>query len=160
MDTTLERPPKLLDQLRQRVRALHYSIRTEESYVDWARRFILFHGKRGSYILSCNLDSTFRRNRGPIWPQIADGIEYVATFTNKLDSGDIGNNKTAASAPNTPHRVHAIRSLAISDMDILFRPEQNRMNHPDIPPIIAMTITFIASNSSFCMGETDDYMAI
>lgn len=39
-------PPKLLDQLRHRIRALHYSIRTEEAYVDWVRRFILFHDKR------------------------------------------------------------------------------------------------------------------
>ena len=31
---------------RQRIRVLHYSIRTEQAYVDWARRFILFHGKR------------------------------------------------------------------------------------------------------------------
>ena len=38
--------PKLLDLLRQRIRVLHYSIRTEQAYVDWARRFILFHGKR------------------------------------------------------------------------------------------------------------------
>lgn len=38
--------PKLLDQLRERVRVKHYSIRTESAYVDWARRFILFHGKR------------------------------------------------------------------------------------------------------------------
>ena len=39
-------PPKLLDQLRHRIRALHYSIRTEEAYVDWVRRFILFHDRR------------------------------------------------------------------------------------------------------------------
>ena len=39
-------PPKLLEQLRQRIRVLHYSIRTEQAYVDWARRFVLFHGKR------------------------------------------------------------------------------------------------------------------
>ncbi|SNX61146.1 integron integrase [Nitrosomonas ureae] len=39
-------PPKLLDQVRERIRARHYSIRTEDSYVDWVRRFILFHGKR------------------------------------------------------------------------------------------------------------------
>lgn len=38
--------PKLLDLVRQRLRTLHYSIRTETSYVDWVRRFILFHGKR------------------------------------------------------------------------------------------------------------------
>ncbi len=39
-------PPKLLDSLRQCIRVLRYSIRTEQAYVDWARRFILFHGKR------------------------------------------------------------------------------------------------------------------
>lgn len=35
---------KLLDQVRERVRYLHYSIRTEEAYVYWIRGFILFHG--------------------------------------------------------------------------------------------------------------------
>ncbi|WP_243294812.1 integron integrase [Geothrix mesophila] len=39
-------PPRLLDQLRERLRIRHYSLRTEDAYVDWARRFILFHGKR------------------------------------------------------------------------------------------------------------------
>lgn len=38
--------PKLLDRLRDKLRVKHYSIRTEHSYIDWARRFILFHGKR------------------------------------------------------------------------------------------------------------------
>ena len=32
--------------MRQALRAKHYSIRTEKSYVDWARRYILFHDKR------------------------------------------------------------------------------------------------------------------
>jgi integron integrase len=39
-------PPKLLDRLRGHLRTRHYSIRTESAYADWARRFILFHGKR------------------------------------------------------------------------------------------------------------------
>ena len=39
-------PKKLLDQVRDAIRLKHYSIRTEETYVDWIRRFILFHGKR------------------------------------------------------------------------------------------------------------------
>jgi integron integrase len=38
--------PKLLDRVRWNLRAKHYSIRTEEAYVDWIRRFILFHRKR------------------------------------------------------------------------------------------------------------------
>jgi len=36
-------PPKLLDQVRQAIRVKHYSIRTEQAYVDWIKRFILFH---------------------------------------------------------------------------------------------------------------------
>ncbi len=40
------RPIKLLDQVRERIRYKHYSIRTERAYVDWIRRYILFHGKR------------------------------------------------------------------------------------------------------------------
>jgi integron integrase len=38
--------PRLLDQVRQVIRIRHYSIRTEQAYVQWVRRFILFHGKR------------------------------------------------------------------------------------------------------------------
>jgi len=39
-------PPKLLDQVRQRLRVKHYSLRTEQAYVGWVRRFILANGKR------------------------------------------------------------------------------------------------------------------
>ena len=39
-------PPQLLDQLRAKCRLLHYSIRTEEAYVGWCTKFILFHEKR------------------------------------------------------------------------------------------------------------------
>lgn len=42
----LPRQPKLLERMRIHLRTRHYSIRTEEAYLDWARRFILFHGKR------------------------------------------------------------------------------------------------------------------
>ncbi len=38
--------PKLLDQVRNLIRTKHYSIRTEETYVGWIKRFIMFHGKR------------------------------------------------------------------------------------------------------------------
>lgn len=40
------RPRKLLDQVRDAIRVKHYSYRTEESYIYWIRRFILFHNKR------------------------------------------------------------------------------------------------------------------
>lgn len=38
--------PRLLDQVRVAIRTRHYSPRTEEAYVGWIRRFILFHRKR------------------------------------------------------------------------------------------------------------------
>ena len=40
------RPPKLLDQVKAKMRLLHYSLRTEEAYVDWIKRYIFFHNKR------------------------------------------------------------------------------------------------------------------
>lgn len=40
------RQPRLLDQVRERCRVKHYSLRTEQAYTHWIRRFILFHGKR------------------------------------------------------------------------------------------------------------------
>jgi integron integrase len=40
------RPAKLIDQIRAVIRARHYSRRTEEAYIHWARQFIVFHGKR------------------------------------------------------------------------------------------------------------------
>ncbi len=45
-NTPAPTPPKLLDQVRDKIRVKHYSIRTETQYVQWVRRFILFHGKR------------------------------------------------------------------------------------------------------------------
>jgi len=41
-----EPPKKLLDQVRDALRLKHYSYRTEQSYVDWVKRFVLFHKKR------------------------------------------------------------------------------------------------------------------
>ncbi len=56
--------PRLLDQVRGVIRRLHYSIRTEQTYVDWIRRFILYLPKAlhpcnpGS---SCSTGSGIRR---------------------------------------------------------------------------------------------------
>jgi integron integrase len=38
--------PRLLDHVRDRIRFRHYSIRTEQAYLDWIKRFILFHCKQ------------------------------------------------------------------------------------------------------------------
>jgi len=39
-------PLRLLDRVRHKIRVKHYSLRTEQAYVDWIKRFILFHDKR------------------------------------------------------------------------------------------------------------------
>lgn len=38
--------PKLLDQMRERIRVRHYSIRTEQVYCEWVKQFIRFHQYR------------------------------------------------------------------------------------------------------------------
>ena len=38
--------PKLLEQMQNTLRRKHYAYRTEKTYIDWARRYILFHNKR------------------------------------------------------------------------------------------------------------------
>ena len=40
------RAGRLLDQVRERARGLHFSLRTEEAYVHWCRAFVRFHGLR------------------------------------------------------------------------------------------------------------------
>jgi len=42
----MDAKPRLLDQMRDRLRTQHYSYRTEQQYLFWVRRFILFHDKR------------------------------------------------------------------------------------------------------------------
>ena len=41
-----DRPGSLLARVRDRIRVKHYSIRREQAYRDWIRRFVVFHGKR------------------------------------------------------------------------------------------------------------------
>jgi len=57
-------PPKLLDQVRDRIRVKHYSIRTEAQYVQWIKRFILFNGKRHPLELGAGSRSIFIASGG------------------------------------------------------------------------------------------------
>jgi Phage integrase, N-terminal SAM-like domain len=51
VDTAPSSPPTLLDVLRQRARLWHCSLRTEEAYVHWARRFVRWAGRRHPRLL-------------------------------------------------------------------------------------------------------------
>jgi integron integrase len=46
MEASTSLRPKLLDQVRDKMRLKHYSIRTEQAYLDWIKRFVVFSGKR------------------------------------------------------------------------------------------------------------------
>ena len=45
-NTTTSTPPKLLDQVREKIRYKHYSLSTENTYVSWIKQYILFNHKR------------------------------------------------------------------------------------------------------------------
>ncbi len=46
MSQNINQKPRLLEQVRNKIRFKHYSIRTEQAYLDWIRRFIFFHNKQ------------------------------------------------------------------------------------------------------------------
>ena len=56
---------KLLDQVRDVIRKKHYSLRTEQAYVDWIKRYIFFHNKRHPKEMAA--------------PEIAQFISFLAT---------------------------------------------------------------------------------
>ncbi|MFH0341254.1 MAG: phage integrase N-terminal SAM-like domain-containing protein [Chromatiales bacterium] len=69
--------PRLLDQVRDIIWRLHYSIRTEQAYVDWIRRFILFYGKRhpadmGAPASGCIDDDDLHARAESRWPRSAE----------------------------------------------------------------------------------------
>ncbi len=63
---------KLLDQVRDVIRKKHYSIQTEQAYVDWIRRFILFYKKQ--------------HPKGMGEKEISQFISYLATKKNVASS--------------------------------------------------------------------------
>ncbi len=57
-----DRQLRLLDRVRDAIRVRHMSIRTEEAYVGWVRRFILFHGKKHPSMMGASEISQFLTN--------------------------------------------------------------------------------------------------
>ncbi|MCA3134895.1 MAG: phage integrase N-terminal SAM-like domain-containing protein [Rhodocyclaceae bacterium] len=57
-------PRRLLDQVREKIRLMHYSIRTGRAYVGWLKRFVVYHGPRHPRDLG---PRARRRPSSPIW---------------------------------------------------------------------------------------------
>jgi site-specific recombinase XerD len=89
------REPRLLDQVRQAIRIRHYSRRTEEAYVHWIRRFILFHGKRHPRELGAREVSSFlgwladRRVSASTQNQALSGVLFLYRDVLRQDIGAI-----------------------------------------------------------------------
>ena len=74
-------PPKLLDQVRDKIRVKHYSIRTETQYLHWIKRFIFFHGKRHPRDMGANEVEAF--------------LSHLATDGNVSASTQIGSGRAS-----------------------------------------------------------------
>ena len=94
-----ERKPRLLDQVHEAIRRLHYSRRTEDAYVHWIKRFIFWTGKRHPSTVGAAEVTAF--------------FSHLALLTSPLDRGDAVSAPSPASGtprarqPQTGYRVGA-----------------------------------------------------
>ena len=85
--------PKLLDQVRAKIQLKHYSIRTEQAYTDWIKRYILHFGKRhpqemgrsGNGFIVARHSTSFQARRlggqaNSLWPLGAKNEAAVVEF--------------------------------------------------------------------------------
>lgn len=105
--------PKLLDQVSEAIRTRHYSRRTEEAYVHWIRKYILFHGKRHPRELNATHVTAFltalavkQRVSSSTQNQALSGLLFLYRFVLRVDLGEIAPPPRA----RTPHRVPVVLS--------------------------------------------------
>lgn len=105
--------PKLLDQVRDAIRARHYSRRTEEAYAHWIRKYILFHGKRHPRELTAGHVTAFltalavkQRVSSSTQNQALSSLLFLYRFVLRVDLGEIAPPPRARS----PHRVPVVLS--------------------------------------------------
>lgn len=108
-------PPKLLDRVRQAIRMRHYSRRTEATYVQWIRRFILFHQKRhpatmGGPDITAFLSwlATSQDVSASTQNQALSALLFLYKYVLHLDVGPI----EPATRGKMPHRVPVVLSPA------------------------------------------------
>lgn len=104
-------PPKLLDQVRQKVRFLHYSRKTEVAYVHWIKRFIFFNNKRHP------------KDMGEV--EISSFLSYLANREN-----------VAASTQNQALSAIVFLYKQVLRMDVDTLPEFQYANRPKRLPVV------------------------
>ena len=105
--------PRLMDQVRERLRVRHYSLRTEQAYVGWIRRFILANGRRH--------------------PRELGGVEVEAFLTRLASDHDVaaGTQNQALAALLFLYRE--VLGLKLPWMDDVVRAKRPRR----IPPVLS-----------------------
>lgn len=100
---------KLLDQVRDVIRKKHYSIRTEQAYVNWIRQYILFHKKchpkdMGEKEISQYIShlATDRNVASSTQNQALNAIVFLYKYVLKIDLGDFGHMERAKRPERLP----------------------------------------------------------
>jgi len=101
--------PKLLDVVRRAIRARHYSRRTEEAYVHWIRKYILFHGKRHPQELGAPAVTAFltalaveRQVSASTQTQALSAVLFLYRAVLKQDIGEIAGVPRARASQHVP----------------------------------------------------------
>ena len=112
---------KLLDEIREVIRMKHYSIRTEKSYVDWAKRYVLFHNKKHPLEMGeneINAYLTFLAVKAKVaastQSQALNALIFMYHEVLKKNIGDIGNFHKA----KRPEKIPVV--LTKDEMNSLF----------------------------------------
>ncbi len=107
--TSQARKPKLLDEVRIELRSRHYSRRTEEAYINWIKRFILFNSKRHPKEMGAEEIKNFINNlavnhcvSSSTQNQALQGILFLYKNILKKDVGWIKEIKKAARVKHLP----------------------------------------------------------
>lgn len=102
------RSVKVLDQLRERIRYLHYSLPTEQAYVHWVRAFIRFHGVRHPATLGSSEVEAFlswlaneRKGRNPCRLSVLPNCANVSRLASKRPSLLVNSESVAKPCINT-----------------------------------------------------------
>jgi site-specific recombinase XerD len=117
-------PMKLLDQVRDVIRKKHYSIRTEQAYVGWIERYILFHNKRhpkdmGEMEISQYLSHLANEQKvaASTQNQALNAIVFLYKHVLKIELGDFGPTERA----KKPERLPTVMTKAEAGRVMSFR---------------------------------------
>ena len=100
---------RLIDQVRHVIRKKHYSIRTEQAYTDWIKKFILFHRKKhpgdmGESEISKYISylAVKRNGAASTQNQALNAIVFLYKQVLRRELGDFGNMERAKSPKKLP----------------------------------------------------------